>query len=242
MASFTKIAIAVLLLGACANTPTTSEQEQSNRLAKAAAEGGNLGSAIQLYREQLEAKPKDFATTMNLAQALYQAGATNDALAVFKAAAKIRDYSPGPWVGMGRVSLAQGRPHEAHQYFVRAVARDEKDYAALTGVAVSRDHMGAHEESQDIYRRLLEIRPNDPSLLSNLGLSLALGGQAEQAIHVLLQITSAPNAPAPAQHNLALAYALAGKEQLAKQVWGLELSTHKVENNLRLARMMRATP
>ncbi|WP_204322246.1 tetratricopeptide repeat protein, partial [Streptococcus pneumoniae] len=67
------------------------------------------------------------------------------------------------------------------------------------------------DDAQKMYQDALKIAPGHPSILSNLGLSLALSRKLPQAEQVLRQAAAHPQADRRVRQNLALVIGLQGR-------------------------------
>src|SRR5690625_7703950 len=104
---------------------------------------------------------------------------------------------------------------------------------ALAGLGVVHELRGDPQRAQSLYRQGLKAHPGDQALRANLGLSLALSGQAREAVNILLGHAGAANSRLPQLHdNLALAYGLLGREDAAKEILSRYQPRSLVQDNL----------
>jgi Flp pilus assembly protein TadD len=80
------------------------------------------------------------------------------------------------------------------------------------------DQLGRASEARRHYAAALKIKPNDPSVLSNLGLSYALTKDLRRAESTLRQAAAQPGAEPRVRQNLALVVALQGRFDEAEQI------------------------
>ena len=73
------------------------------------------------------------------------------------------------------------------------------------------DQLGRHQEAQRYYASALKIKPDDPSVLSNLGLSYALAKDLKNAESTLRRAVVYPGADPRVRQNLALVVGLQGR-------------------------------
>ena len=76
--------------------------------------------------------------------------------------------------------------------------------------------MGRHEEAQRYYASALRIVPDEPSVLSNLGLSYALSKDLPQAETTLRRAAAQRGAEPEVRQNLALVVGLQGRFEEAE--------------------------
>ena len=73
------------------------------------------------------------------------------------------------------------------------------------------DQLGRHEEAQRYYATALRIVPNEPSVLSNLGLSYALSKDLKRAEATLRRASARGTQRQRVRQNLALVIGLQGR-------------------------------
>ncbi len=113
---------------------------------------------------------------------------------------------------LGRSFMAQDRPEDAVQAFVRAADFAPADQAApLAALGVAFDRTAEHLKAQKAYRFALEREPDRVATLSNYGLSLALTGNLVDAEAQLRKASALPDADIRIRQNLALILGLQGK-------------------------------
>jgi Flp pilus assembly protein TadD len=88
------------------------------------------------------------------------------------------------------------------------------------------------------YHDALKIAPGEPSVLTNLGLSLALAKQLPEAEDALKQAVASPKADARMRGDLALVLALEGKYGEAETVGKADLPADAARANVEAIRQM----
>lgn len=254
------VSIMALMIAACAETsigslpspsadaPAKSGPENSAsaaslmRLAEASRAAGDRVTAINLYhRAALAAAPEDAALQIRAGFILHELGAFAEADGAFRRALVVAPGNAEALRGLGITLVARDMPHHAIEKFVAAIAAggDPRAYNAL---GVAHDMNGDRGAAQQAYADGLERDPENLTLLNNLGLSLALSGQHAEAISVLGRVTASPNATPRHRQNLALAYGLAGRADLAADVSNNDLAMRDVQNNLGYYAWLRDQP
>jgi Flp pilus assembly protein TadD len=100
--------------------------------------------------------------------------------------------------------------------------------------------MGRHQEAQRHYASALRLMPDEPSVLSNLGLSYALSKDLPQAEATLRRAASRPAAEPKVRQNLALVIGLQGRFTEAESIARGELSPDEAAANVAYLRQMLA--
>ncbi len=116
------------------------------------------------------------------------------------------------------------------------------DARVWNGLGVARDLLGDAAGAQDAYRSGLEAVPDDPRLLMNYGLSLALTGQAADAMAVLDSVARLSPATPRQDLSLALAYGLVGDTERAAQLAATHLDDAAIAQSLAAYARIRALP
>ena len=203
----------LLLLGACDGSPSVlhgDAYEDAVRQAEEARAAGNVDTAIPLYDRALQANPEGIEAKLGLGQALLTIGAGDEAAAQFRDVLARRGDNSKALRGLAAALIAMGQPTLAEKQVDRALQANANDFHALNLMGVVLDMQGRHAEAQANYRRGLELAPADPGLHSNYGLSLAITGQPQAAIALLVPVASGRQSTARIRQNLAFAYAMAG--------------------------------
>ena len=102
------------------------------------------------------------------------------------------------------------------------------------------DQLGKQGDARSLYRRALDLKPNEPSVLSNLGMSYVLEGDLKSAETYMRQAAAAPGADSRVRQNLALVVGLQGRFEEAETLARQELSPQQAEANVTYLRSMLA--
>ena len=74
------------------------------------------------------------------------------------------------------------------------------------------------DEARKIYRKALDLKPNEPSILSNLGMSYVLEGDLRTAETYMRSAAQQPGADSRVRQNLALVVGLQGRFDEAEKI------------------------
>jgi Flp pilus assembly protein TadD len=183
-------------------------------------------------------KPGEKYASINYARALRALTRYQEAAAVMQAAAvkASKDYEVlGEY---GKALADNGDLAQARDVLSRSYPADRPSWALLSVQGSVSDRLDDHEKAQAFYRSALKIAPDEPSVLSNLGLSYALSKQLGSAEEVLQQAASNPRADARIRQNLALVLALEGKFKEAEDVSRHDMSPEQAAKNVEAIRDM----
>ena len=132
----------------------------------------------------------------------------------------------------GKALAEDGRLREAETILPEAHTPDQPNWSILSAQGVVEDQLGDHDQAQAYYRAALKIAPNQPEVLSNLGLSYALSRQLPLAEETMRLAAAQPGADTRVRQNLALVLALEGKFDAAQGVAQEDLSPVDAAENV----------
>ena len=87
--------------------------------------------------------------------------------------------------GYGRALADNGNFQQAFEVLGRAHSPDDPDWRILSAQGAALDQLERHEEARQYYASALKITPDEPSVLSNLGLSYVLSKDLPMAEETL---------------------------------------------------------
>ncbi len=156
------------------------------------------GPELQRYTEDLgqryDQQPYDKATAMAYARALRASGRYDQAVAVAQRLAAKYPKDMQVLGAYGKALVEDGRLQEAASVLPEAHTPDRPNWSILSAQGTVADQLGDHDQAQDYYRAALKIAPNQPAVLSNLGLSYALSKQLPEAEQTLQLAAAQPGA------------------------------------------------
>src|ERR1700736_3891090 len=130
--------------------------------------------AVDIDGERYRANPDDADAALQYGQALRAAGQRSQAVAVLEHAAIAHPGDKALLAGYGRALVDNGNFQQALDVLTRAHTPDDPDWRILSVQGPAPDQLARHDEARQYYANALKITPDDPSVLSNLGLSYAL--------------------------------------------------------------------
>jgi len=138
----------------------------------------------------------------------------------------------------GKALADAGRLREAATVLPEAHTPEQPNWSILSAQGAVADELGDHDQAQAYYSAALKIAPNQPQVLSNLGLSYALAKQLPLAESTLQQAAAQPGADMRVRQNFALVLALEGKFDAAQKVAQQDLSPIDAAENVAAIRQM----
>ncbi len=166
------------------------------RVAETTARGGDVGTALTLFNRASMAAPDNPVPILRMAQLYYAVAAYKEAEVAYGRVIGIDPAHIDALRGLGNTLVALDEPERAIRPF-EAALKIERDPRTLAGLGVAHDMAGRPARAQEIYRTGLAEHPDHLGLRNNLGLSLAMTGQTDEAIAILRKAANNPG-PRPA--------------------------------------------
>ncbi len=224
-------ATALVILGACSigrmaekslNVYGTETDEATrgrvDRLMKYCGKlsaSGNLNVANGLCLRAHYLDPTNPLPLMLLADNFQKSGKDDVAVQSYQQILVNHPGNTGVSYRLGKLQAALGREEEAMGTLLAALAHAPNEPRLLNVVGILKDQKGEHSAAQFYYRESLALEPGNISVESNLGLSLALSGQAQEAVALLQGVVADPGANKISHRNLELAYKVAAENPVA---------------------------
>jgi Flp pilus assembly protein TadD len=126
--------------------------------------------------------------------------------------------------GYGRALADNGNFQQAFDVLSRAHSPDDPDWRILSAQGAVLDQLDRHDEARQYYVTALKIAPDEPTVLSNLGLSYVLSNNLAKAEETLRRALSRAETDPRVRANLALAVGLQGRMAEAESIVKVGLS------------------
>jgi Flp pilus assembly protein TadD len=230
------IAIAILLATAAAGCGTL--QPGATTGAVGANTGGDPRQTVEAWGERYRTSPRDPAIAASYAQALRGTGQRAQAVAVLEQASIHNPANMELLGAYGRALADVGNHEQALQVLNRAHTPDRPDWRILNAQGAVLDQLGRHQEAQRYYTTALRIVPEEPSVLSNLGLSYALSRNLAEAEVTLKRASAGRSADPRVRQNLALVVGLRGRFEEAEAIARADLPPDQAAANVAYLRQM----
>src|SRR6267378_880017 len=209
----------ILALGLCSCqtagmsdiTGSLGEKTEASRAAEPRREAG-------FYRDRFQANPKDADAALQYGKALRVAGQRSQAVAMLEQATIAQPNNKALLGGYGRALADNGNFQQAFDVLSRAHTPDDPDWRILSAQGTALDQLGRHDEARQYYATALKIAPEEPSVLSNLGLSYVLSKDLPKAEEALRRAYSRADADSRVRQNLALVIGLQGRLAEAESI------------------------
>ncbi|GAC1562342.1 MAG: tetratricopeptide repeat protein [Beijerinckiaceae bacterium] len=199
---------------------------------------GALRRFAEDWGQRYDRNPRDKKTAMTYADALRALGQHAQAVAVLQGLAA-RNVNDREVLGAYGKSLAEaGRLREAADVLANAHTPERPNWSILSAQGSVADQLGDHDQAQNYYKAALQIRPDEATIMSNLGLSYALSRRLPLAEETLRGAATRPGADMRVRQNLALVLALEGKFNEAEDLSRRDLAPIDAAANVASIRKM----
>jgi Flp pilus assembly protein TadD len=209
----------VVVLGLCScQTAATSDITGSLGEKAETSAAAEPRRELEFYRDRFRANPKDVDAALQYGKALRASGQRSQAVAVLEQATIAHPSNKALLAGYGRALADNGNFQQAFDVLSRAHTPDDPDWRILSVQGTALDQLGRHDEAQQYYASALKIVPDEPSVLSNLGLSYVLSKDLPKAEATLRRAYSGADVNPRVRQNLALVVGLQGRLAEAESI------------------------
>jgi Flp pilus assembly protein TadD len=229
LASAAVTAILAAGLGGC---QTMSDITGSITSKAEASPGADPRSSVEVYGERYRANPKDAEAALAYGQSLRATGQRAQAVAVLEQATIAHPGNKALLAGYGRALADNGNFQQAFDVLTRAHSPDNPDWRILSVQGTVLDQLGRHDEARRYYASALKIAPEEPSVLSNLGLSYVLSRDLPKAEEILRRAYASTRADARVRQNLGLVVGLQGRFAEAESIVKADLPADEAAANV----------
>ena len=219
------LTVCTVFMTGCAIAPGYTDTEQDIKQSLASSkfqpasremrdniETQELFAQAAFWSHEYELNPGDLESAIKLAAAVRKLGNPQRAVEIAQTSRALYPRDPYLTAEYAAALIASEQAYEAMQPLDRAL-HTAPGYArlwSLKGAAL--DQQENYDLARKHYARALEITPNDPNIMANIGLSFALSGDPQTAEGWLRRATSIPGASKSVRQNLSLILQLQGKE------------------------------
>jgi Flp pilus assembly protein TadD len=229
LASAALTAILAAGLGGC---QTVSDITGSLKPTAEASSGTDQRSAVEAYGERYRANPADADIALAFGQALRATGQRSQAAAVLEQASIAHPGNKALLAAYGRALADNGNFQQAFDVLSRAHSPDNPDWRILSVQGTALDQLGRHDEARRYYASALKVVPDEPSVLSNLGLSYMLSRDLPKAEETLRRAYASTKADARVRQNLGLVVGLQGRFAEAESIVKADLPPEEAAANV----------
>jgi Flp pilus assembly protein TadD len=237
LASAALSALLAVTLGGCQTTGLSDITGSLGTRAEARPEADPRAGA-DAAGDRFRANPKDVEAALRYGQALRANGQRAQAVAVFEQATLANPGNKQLMAGYGRALADNGNFQRAFDTLTAAHTPANPDWRILSVQGAVLDQMARHDEARGYYESALRIRPDEPSVLSNLGLSYMLSKDLPKAEATLRRADQGGKADPRVRQNLGLVVGLQGRFNEAESIVRADLPADEAAANVAYLKQM----
>src|SRR6476660_845384 len=209
---------AILALSLCGCQITSSDITGSLGDKAETSRSADPRRDVEVAEARYRANLKDADAALQYGKALRAAGQKSQAVAVLEQATIAHPGNKALLAGYGRALADNGNFQQSFDVLTRAHSPDNPDWRILSAQGAALDQLDRHEEARQYYASALKIVPDEPSVLSNLGLSYVLSKDLPMAEETLHRAHGRDANDARIRANLALVVGLQGRVSEAEGI------------------------
>jgi Flp pilus assembly protein TadD len=236
--SLASVAVLACLATAGFNTIESTDTTGSIALSAPPRSQAEWRRESETQGARYRAHPSDPEAALAYAQALRALSQRAQAVSVLQQASMHNPNNMALLGAYGRALADAGDYDQALEVLSRAHTPDQPDWRILSAQGAVLDQMGRHQEAQGYYSTALKIVPDEPSVLSNLGLSYALAKDLAQAEATLRRAVARPGVDPRVRQNLALVVGLQGRFPEAESIARADLPAEQAAANVAYLKQM----
>ncbi len=145
---------------------------------------------------------------------------------------KLSKESQSALLGLGKIYRLKGDYVEASSYLALAQQLAPDNPEVLTEMAICQDSLEQSAQAEELYLRVVELRPLNPSSFNNLGFHYLIQGAYSQAIDAFLTGARLKPEDRLIKSNLAAAYILNGDETRGLSLFENSIGAAGAYNNV----------
>lgn len=231
-------AVAAILAVGLAGCQTAGSPDITGSLNARADAGQVSRNEIEAYGERYRANPRDAAAALQYGQSLRQNGQRQQAVAVLEQATIANPGNKTLLAAYGRALADNGNFQQAFDILSRSHTPANPDWRILSVQGTTLDQLGKHDEARRYYMTALKIAPEEPSVLSNLGMSYVLSKDLPKAESALRRAYSRGGSDSRVRQNLALVVGLQGRFAEAEAIVRADLPADQAEADVAYLKQM----
>jgi Flp pilus assembly protein TadD len=231
-------ALAIVLAGCAAKRPETTGSIDPQAMANPSP--GDFQQAAAYWAQRYAQHPKDKTAALNYAAALRRINGGEQAVKVLDHAIENSPNDRELAAAYGKALADTGNLDKALAIIHSLQVPERPDWRMKSAEAAILDQLGRYDEARRLYADARVLAPNEPSVLSNLGMSYVLSGDLPAAEKTLREAIALPGADSRIRQNLALVVGLQGRFDEAEKIAGAELSPEQAKANVAYLKSMLA--
>ena len=214
--------------------PQKGQQDPASLIARGESllASGQGQLATTLFVQALQQEPENLTAASGLGNALLASGRYQAAGKVFERILQDRPDDLFALRGAVRACRSGGNLEKARSYLKQALALAPDDPHLLCEQAGFYQDRGEPGKAEPLYRRIVQLQADDAAAYNNLGFNRILLGEYADAIASLSRALALEPKNQRIKNNLAVAWALGGREEVAYNLFRDGLGEAAAWNNV----------
>jgi len=142
--------------------------------------------ALEDFQAAIQYQPRHWKAQLNLGVILGKRGQWDEAVESLQTSVESRPNQTHAYFNLAEIEAQRGNFSEALEWYDRVLGAVADDLQALNGRGLVLLRSGQGSEAATVFRRLLELRSQDPWIMTNLADALQLEGEWEEAEELYL--------------------------------------------------------
>lgn len=230
------VMLAATALAGCATSSTHAKLGKADADARAQIARADTLSQMSFWARQAELYPDDPIAAAEFVNALRRGRQADRAVEAGALALQRLPEAKELRRAYAHALLALGRGAESVLILSQLAQEDAQDWRARDALGVALDQAGRPVQARQAYQEALKLAPNEVGVMTNLGVSYLLTGDAAKAEDVLRVAVELRGASAETRQNLALAIGLQGRFGEAADIQRVDLAPEQVASNVSFLR------
>lgn len=170
------------------------------------------------------------------ADKLRQANACQEAIIIYEKSIEITKNNLSASNGKALCLMELAEFDKAAKIFENIISKDATKWQAINGLAIIYAVLGKKKESEEYFNMAMELNPDNPVILNNIGLISGIAGNKDLAVNSLTKAQNLPQNDKKRKkitNNLALIYGINGDLSSAEKILRNNgLAQAEIYNNL----------
>ena len=227
----------MLALAGCAKPQSATDPTITGAIANPTTPD-DFQRAAAYWGARYQKNTKDREAALNYAAAQQRLGNAATALGVLQAASLTFPGDHDVLAALGKAYAATGNLDQALAALHQAEDPAKPDWRVLSAEAAILDQMSKNADARKLYAQARTLAPNEPSILSNYGMSYVLTGDLAKAETLLRQAVAMLGADGRVRQNLALVVGLEGRFDEAQKIAAADLAPDEAAANIAYLKQM----
>ena len=217
---------------ASATAPTPEPPRKATAIERAAADRAQPLARAAFWAREVGVDPTDAVAGVHLASAMRAMGQYTEAAQAAQQVLVVDPKNIDALMESARDYIAEGQGFYAIDPAKQVIALAPRDWRPLSLLGIAYSQVRRDDDAQAAWRAALALSPDNPAVLANMAMTLAVKGDAAQAEVLLSRAVAQPTAGLKERQDLTLVLGLQGKLDEAEKLLRQDLPPAQADANL----------